>query len=133
MGLRLGGADKYQATFYVYEELASAASSSSPTALIGQAVSEIHLGRLPEAEAALQQVLGGEQKVSPAEEVQGVADSVVLAALQGKGGTEEMEGLVQRLKGLEGGAGHPLLTDWAEKERLFDEAKTKYAPKVGAS
>lgn len=56
VGLRVGG-ERYQQAFYVYEEMAQGASTSAAKSLVGQAVSELHLGRLPEAEAALEQAL----------------------------------------------------------------------------
>lgn len=121
VGLRVGG-EKYQSTFYVYEELASAPSTSSTTALIGQAVSEIHLGRLPEAEAALQQVLASAEA-----DPEAIANSIVLASLQGNK-LSETEALIERLKTAD--SEHALLKDLEEKSSLFDEAKTKYAAKV---
>jgi coatomer subunit epsilon len=71
VGLRIGG-DRYQQAFYEFEEMP-----------VCQSVAEIHLGRLPEAEAALQQVL----KENP-EDVQAVANSIVLNMLSGKDTTE---------------------------------------------
>jgi coatomer protein complex subunit epsilon len=53
----LQGGEKYQQAFYVFEELAQSAATSSTQSLVSQAVAEIHLGRLEEAEAALQQAL----------------------------------------------------------------------------
>ena len=110
----------------MYEELATAPSTTSPTALIGQAVSEIHLGRLPEAEAALNQVLTED---TTHKDPQALANAIVLANLMGKGETEKSE-LLKRLRERE--QQHALLTDLEEKEKLFDEAKEKYAAKVGA-
>lgn len=56
VGLRVGG-ERYQQAFYVFEEMAQGASTSAPKSLVGQAVAELHLGRLPEAEAALEQAV----------------------------------------------------------------------------
>ena len=56
VGLRVGG-ERYQQAFYVFEEMAQGTSTSAPKSLVGQAVAELHLGRLPEAEAALQQAV----------------------------------------------------------------------------
>lgn len=47
--------------------------------LIGQAIAEIHLGRLPEAEAALQQAIEKDPKNPEA-----IANSIVLNVLSGK-------------------------------------------------
>ena len=73
------GGEKYQQAFYVFEEMAQTASTSAPKSLIGQAVAELHLGRLPEAEAALQQALEKEPQNTEA-----IANSIVLNVLSGK-------------------------------------------------
>lgn len=73
------GGEKYQQAFYVFEELAQAPSTSSAQSLISQAVAEIHLGRLEEAEAALQQVLAKDPKNADA-----IANSIVLDVIAGK-------------------------------------------------
>jgi coatomer subunit epsilon len=75
----LQGGEKYQQAFYVFEELAQAPSTSSAQSLVSQAVSEIHLGRLEEAEAALQQVLAKDPK-----SVDSLANSIVLNVIAGK-------------------------------------------------
>jgi hypothetical protein len=82
------GGEKYQSAFYVYEELASAPSTSAPLAIVGQAIAEIHLGRLPEAEAALTAAL---EKYPT--DVELIANSIVLNVLAGKQ-TEELESYV---------------------------------------
>ena len=56
VGIRVGG-ERYQQAFYVFEEMAQGASTSAAKSLVGQAVAELHLGRLPEAEAALDQAV----------------------------------------------------------------------------
>ncbi|EAL90658.1 Coatomer subunit epsilon, putative [Aspergillus fumigatus A1163] len=84
VGMRIGG-EKYQSAFYVYEELASAPGTSAPLSIVGQAVAEIHLGRLPEAEAALSAAL---EKYP--EEAELIANAIVLNVLAGKP-TEELE------------------------------------------
>ena len=123
LGMRLGG-EKYQSTFYVYEELASAHSAASPTSLIGQAVAELHLGRLPEAEAALQQALQAEN-VDP----QAIANSIVLSSIIGKS-AGETEALIAQLQSL--APEHALLRDVEEKSKLFDTAAGKYSAKVAS-
>jgi len=84
----LQGGEKYQSAFYVYEELASAPSTSAPLSIVGQAVAEIHLGRLPEAEAALTAAL---EKYPT--DVELIANSIVLNVLAGKQ-TEDLESYV---------------------------------------
>ena len=119
VNLRTGPSEKYQSTFHVYEELASAPDTGkSMSSLVGQAVAELHLGRLPEAEAALGQAL--EQKEA---DPLAIANSVVLASMAGRKG-EDVEGMVERLRTVE--PEHALLSDLREKSDLFDGAAAKY-------
>jgi len=67
----------------VFEELAQAASTSSSQSLVSQAVAEIHLGRLEEAEAALQQALAKDP-----ENAEIIANSIVLNVIAGKDASE---------------------------------------------
>ncbi|PGH17566.1 hypothetical protein AJ80_04744 [Polytolypa hystricis UAMH7299] len=120
VGMRMGG-EKYQSAYYVYEELASVPSTTSAYSLVGQAVSEIHLGRLPEAEVALQTAL---EKYP--NDAQVIANALVLNVLSGKDATE----LTSKLEKAQ--PDHALLTDLAEKSALFDTAAAKYAPKVSS-
>ncbi|PYH48394.1 putative Coatomer subunit epsilon [Aspergillus saccharolyticus JOP 1030-1] len=120
VGLRVGG-EKYQAAFYVYEELASAPSTAAPLSIVGQAVAELHLGRLPEAEAALSAAL----ETYP-DEAELIANAIVLNVLAGKS-TEDLEQRLQKTQPL-----HPLMSDAQEKSALFDAAAAKYAPRVSA-
>ncbi|KAJ5382458.1 Tetratricopeptide-like helical [Penicillium concentricum] len=120
VGLRVGG-EKYQSAFYVYEELASAPGTSAPLSIVGQAVSEIHLGRLPEADAALTSAL--EQYPT---DVELIANSIVLNVLAGKQ-TEDLESRLQQVQPT-----HPLLTDIQEKSEFFDTAAAKFSAKVSS-
>ncbi|KAL2855842.1 coatomer epsilon subunit-domain-containing protein [Aspergillus pseudoustus] len=120
VGLRVGG-EKYQSAFYVYEELASADSTSAPLSIVGQAVAEIHLGRLPEAEAAISTAL---QKYP--NDAALIANSIVLNVLAGKP-TEDLEKRLQETE-----PSHALLTDIQEKSELFDTAAGKYSAKVSS-
>jgi coatomer subunit epsilon len=72
------GGEGSQGAFYIYEELAQS-SSSSAKSLLGQAVSEIQLGRLPEAESTLKQALENAPQNSDI-----LANAVVCATLSGK-------------------------------------------------
>ena len=121
LGMRQGG-EKYQSTFYVYEELASTHGTTSPTSLVGQAVAEIHLGRVPEAEAALLQAMQAEGV-----DAQAIANAIVLSAVMGKG-TADQEALMEQLKSAH--PDHALLQDVREKSDLFDTASSKYTAKV---
>ncbi|KUL88656.1 hypothetical protein ZTR_05154 [Talaromyces verruculosus] len=120
VGLRVGG-EKYQSAFYVYEELASNPNSTAPLSIVGQAIAELHLGRFPEAEAALTAAL---EKYP--EDVELIANTIVLNVLTGKDTTE----LTSRLESLQ--PSHALITDLAEKSSFFDTAAAKYVPKVSS-
>lgn len=72
------GGEGSQGAFYIYEELAQS-SSTSAKSLLGQAVSEIQLGRLPEAESTLKQAL---EKTPQNPDI--LANAVVCATLSGK-------------------------------------------------
>jgi len=109
VGLRVGG-EKYQQAFYEFEEMP-----------VCQAVAEIHLGRLPEAEAALQQVL--EKYPS---NVEAISNSIVVNTLSGKSTTELISSLQSAAPE------HPFLSDLAEKSSLFDQAASKFSAKVAA-
>ena len=63
--------------------MAQTQSTSAAKSLIGQAVAELHLGRLPEAEAALQQAVEKDPQNTEA-----IANSIVLNVLSGKDTTE---------------------------------------------
>ena len=84
MGIDISqGGEKYQQAFYVFEELAQAPSTSSTQSLVSQAVAEIHLGRLEEAEAALQQALSKD-----ATNADVIANLIVLNVINGKDAKE---------------------------------------------
>lgn len=135
------GGEHYQSAFYVYEELASAPGTSAALSIVGQAVAEMHLGRLPEAESALSMAL---EKYP--EDVQVIANSIVLNVLAGKP-VEELESYVpfplwewwtigmvlmfgSRLANVQ--PSHPILSDVAEKSAFFDSAAAKYSPRVAS-
>lgn len=77
------GGEKYQQAFYVYEELAQAPSTSSIRTLVSQAVCELHLGRLEEAQAALDQAIQKDPEFSEA-----IANLLVLNVIAGNDSTE---------------------------------------------
>lgn len=105
----------------MYEELAQAPGSSTARTLVGQAVAELHLGRIEEAEVALQQAL---QK-TPADP-DALANMLVLETIAGKEDAGGMDSLRKA------DPAHPLLVDLDEKSSLFDRAAAKYTAKVGA-
>lgn len=140
------GGEGYQQAYYVFEELAQASSTSSTKSLLGQAISEVHLGRLPEAEAALQQA-----KEKDAKSPDVIANTIVLSAIQGKDTGESVSYvlhyclpkkrrlLVSRLLTWRSPRSlqsilpeYPLLCELDEKSVQFDKAAAKYSPRVGA-
>lgn len=111
------GGENYQKSFYVFEELAQAPSSASSTSLIAQAVSELHMGRIEEAETALNQALTLEPNNSAA-----LANKLVLDTIAGKD-TTEVRGKLQSAD-----AHHEMLEDEAAKREAFRAALEKYNP-----
>ena len=103
--------------------MAQTPSSTSSKSLISQAVSELHLGRLPEAEAALNQALQNEPR-----DIEAIANAVVLATIMGK--TTEQQQYLEDLKKRK--SDHALLTDLEGKSSLFDQAAGKYSAKVSS-
>ena len=103
--------------------MASTPGSTGTQALVSQAISELHLGRLPEAQAALDQALQRDPEDVPA-----LANSVVLNMVSGK--LKEAEELRGRLEAVD--KEHMLLEEVREKGRLFDEAARKYSAKVAS-
>lgn len=122
--LRVGGSEKYQSAYYVFEELASAPGAKGKS-LVGQAVSELLLGRVEEAESALNQVLESGDGGSDA-----VANALVLQYVVGKGlgsRAAELRDLLETTN-----EEHAMLVDLKEKEALFDTAAGKYSAKVAS-
>lgn len=126
LNLALGSSEKYQSAFYVFEELASAPSTSSVKTLTSQAIAELHLGRVPEAEAALTEALERASRATAKEEEADVlANLAVLKTVAGKMG--EAEEYLRRVD-----REHALVRDLEEKSSFFDDAKGKFAAKVAS-
>ncbi|KAI1476779.1 coatomer epsilon subunit-domain-containing protein [Daldinia eschscholtzii] len=123
VGLRLGG-DKYQQAFYVFEELAQAPSTSSIISLVSQAVCELHLGRVEEAQSALEQAVQKQPEYAEA-----IANLLVLSVIIGKDAASVTE-LTNSLKKV--APEHLFLVDLQEKSDLFDKAAAKFSAKVSA-
>ncbi|KAF2758322.1 coatomer subunit epsilon [Pseudovirgaria hyperparasitica] len=117
VGLREGG-EKYQQAYYVFEELAQAPASQAVHSLLGQAVSELHLGRTPEAEAAFQQAV--EMDGTNADLL---ANLVVLNTILGKDSAD----LTGQLRAAD--PKHQFLADIEAKREAFAAASAKYSPK----
>lgn len=101
--------------------MAQAPSTSATKSLVGQAVAELHLGRLPEAEAALQQALQKDPK-----DVEAIANTIVLNVIAGKDAGEAKSTLEEVQPE------HPFLVDLREKSQAFDQAALKYSAKVAS-
>ncbi|KAK3113260.1 hypothetical protein LTR53_009628 [Teratosphaeriaceae sp. CCFEE 6253] len=117
VGMRQGG-EQYQKAFYVFEELAQAPSSASAMSLVAQAVSELHLGRLEEAETALDAALEAEPSNSTV-----LANRFVLDAIAGRNTDDARAKLENADKE------HEILADILAKREAFQAATAKYNPK----
>jgi coatomer subunit epsilon len=120
------GGESSQGAFYIYEELATS-STATAKSLLGQGVSEIQLGRLPEAESTLKQAL---EKDPQNPDI--LANAVVCATLSGKDYSVYLKydtlfivkaDTYSALMGTE----HQLVIDLKEKSVLFDQLSASYA------
>jgi len=118
VGLRTGG-EGYQQAYYVYEELAQAPATSAVLSLVGQAVSEIHLGRLPEAEVALQQASD-----KSAENPHVLSNSAVLSVLLGN----DPSNTLAKLRSIQ--PHNTLIAELDAKNDLFDKASARFSIKT---
>lgn len=121
IGMRQGG-EHYQKAFYVFEELAQGPSSRSRRSLVQQGVSELHMGRVEEAEVAFGEALkieeGGEGREMA------VANKVVLERISGRDGGEWIGKL---------GKGHEMVGDLEGRREAFRAAMGKYSPKFASA
>ncbi|KAK1086967.1 hypothetical protein LTR33_001301 [Friedmanniomyces endolithicus] len=117
VGMRQGG-EQYQKAFYVFEELAQSPASASAMSLVAQAVTELHLGRVEEAETALNAALEMEPENATA-----LANKVVLDAVMGRDMVEARSKLERVDKE------HEILADIMAKREAFQAAMAKYSPK----
>lgn len=117
IGMRKGGED-YQKAFYVFEEMAQNPSSTSASSLVAQAVSELHMGRTEEAEAALNRAAEME-----AANPEVWANKMVLDTMAGRDAAEaraKLESVSNE---------HEILMDLGAKREAFQAAMAKYNPK----
>lgn len=101
--------------------MAQAEASQSVQTLVGQAISELHLGRLPESEAAFEQAIQLDSKNPDA-----LANLVVLNTILGKD-TSEQKAALQKVQ-----PDHQLLADLAERKSEFEKAASRYSARVTA-
>lgn len=129
MGLAKGTEESMQGAYYIYEELAQS-STSSAKSLLGQAVAEIHLNRLPEAEATLKQALEKEPQNPDI-----LANAIVCATSLGNDTAPYMKYVYFRVLTYISalmGTDHQLVKDLKEKSALFDSAAASYSVKAAA-
>ncbi|KAF9113984.1 hypothetical protein BGX27_000377 [Mortierella sp. AM989] len=119
VGLRVGGGDRYQNAYYIYEEIATSSTSPTVKSLVGEAVCNIQMGQYPEAEGILQEALNKEPGNTDA-----IVNQIVLSTLLSKP-TEEINALVQRLQSV--APNHSYLQDLDLKSSLFDRAALRFA------
>lgn len=112
------GGDAYQKSFYVFEELAQAPSSTSATSLIQQSVAELHQGRLEEARAGLDHALSLEPNNTAA-----LANKLVLDTIDGKD-SSDVRGKLESAD-----PQNEMLEDFRAKREAFRTALSKYSPK----
>lgn len=98
--------------------MAQAPATQAIQSLVGQAIAELHLGRLPEAEAAMQQAISLDPKNADV-----LANNIVLNTVLGED-TEELKSQLRTVQ-----PSHQLLTDLEAKDKAFGEALNKYNPK----
>lgn len=89
VGLRVGGGDRYQNAYYIYEEIATSSTSPTVKSMVGEAVCNIQMGQYPEAEGILQEALVKEPTNTDA-----IVNQIVLSTLLSKP-AEEINALVQ--------------------------------------
>ncbi|KAK0267734.1 hypothetical protein LTR35_016024 [Friedmanniomyces endolithicus] len=116
VGMRQGG-EQYRKAFYVFEELAQSPASASAVSLVAQAVTELHLGRVEEAETALNAALEMEPENTTA-----LANKMVLDAVMGRDMMEARSKLERVDKE------HEILADMVAKREAFQAAMAKYSP-----
>jgi coatomer protein complex subunit epsilon len=117
----LKGGEKYKAAYYVFEELAQAEATQSIQTLVGQAISELHLGRMPECEAAFKQATASDPKCPDV-----LANLIVFNTVTGESSAEQKKAL-QTVQ-----PNHQLLKDLAEKKSEFEKAASRYSARVTA-
>lgn len=99
--------------------MAQAPATQAIQSLVGQSIAELHLGRLPEAEAAMQQATGLD-----ASNADVLANSIVLNTILGQD-TDELKKKLREVR-----SDHQILVDLDTKKLAFDEGLKKYNPKL---
>jgi coatomer subunit epsilon len=117
------GGDSVQGAYYIYEELAQSASATSKS-LNGQGVTEILLGRLPEAESTLNSAIEKDPQNADA-----LVNAIVCATFSEKNPEEYFRYVFSKMIADNdrqlSGKQHPFVVDLEEKSRLFDSLSAK--------
>ncbi|KAJ1963413.1 hypothetical protein GGI12_002067 [Dipsacomyces acuminosporus] len=116
--LHVGGA-KYNEAYYIFEELAQAASVSTVRLLNALAVTKMHLAQFPEAEGLLQEALGKDSN-----DPDTLANLIVCANLTSKP-LEIKSRYLAQLK--HAAPNHPFVKDLEAKEAEFDAISAKFS------
>ncbi|KAG0362173.1 coatomer epsilon subunit-domain-containing protein [Gamsiella multidivaricata] len=119
VGLRVGGGDRYQNAYYIYEEIATSSTSPTVKSLVGEAACNIQMGQYSEAHGILQEALSKEPTNTDA-----IVNLIVLSTLMSKP-TEDISALVQQLQSV--APNHSYLQDLDLKSSLFDRAAQRFA------
>lgn len=117
VAMRANGDDQVRSAYYIFEDLAQHKSSNM---LLGQALTEIQLGRIDEAKETLTKV----DEVAP-QDPNALVAKMVVSISEGDNDVKEIEAELKKLD-----PKHPLFSEMAEKNALFDKVVLKYADKI---
>ncbi|GAA5944114.1 uncharacterized protein JCM15063_005319 [Sporobolomyces koalae] len=122
--LAIGPRAKYQDAYYVFEEIKGMQGGRGEGVLAGVTVAQSTLGRWEEALEAVREAL----EMNPHHPTS-LANSAALMLHSGKPAASAQEPISQ-LRLVE--PNHPFLVDLADKERLFDEAASRFSVQASA-
>lgn len=118
VAMRANGDDHVRQAYYIFEDLSQHKTGNM---LLGQALTEIQLGRLDEAKETLSKV----DEVAP-----GDANALVAKIVVGLSDGDDVTELKKELHKVD--AKHPVFAELADKNALFDKVVLKYADKIVA-
>lgn len=118
VAMRANGDDHVRSAYYIFEDLSQHKTANM---LLGQALTEIQLGRLDEAKDTLTKV----DEVAPLD-----PNALVAKIVIGLSDGDDVTELKDELKKVD--AKHPVFEELAEKNALFDKVVLKYADKIVA-
>ncbi|KAG5366163.1 Coatomer subunit epsilon [Yarrowia sp. B02] len=118
VAMRANGDDHVRSAYYIFEDLSQHKTANM---LLGQALTEIQLGRIDEAKETLTKV----DEVAPQD-----PNALVAKIVVGLSDGDDVTELKEELKKVD--AKHPIFEELAEKNALFDKVVLKYADKIVA-